>query len=412
MRARTPIGAAFVALLLLSLALPPAIAASPKYDISTLAGKAASLHGTAGLQVRFSAFLEEEAGEDEDAPPPGPTDPIDANIVLSSPLDGTSIASPNVLRQPGHRGRTPERDLDRGRPEPTQPGRGLGQRLRQPDVDLHDRAGRRAAPWVTATPGTYYSNDGGATWCCASSDPSHLGTLIPGVTRLTGGQYDAGGDPAVAFDSHGNVFYAGLGFNRTSAPNTVAVNKGTFDAGGALSWGAPVFINQTTAPSTLNDKEWIAVDSHASSPFRDNVYVTWTRFMFNAPQRRLHPVADLLRPLDRRRRDLQRPEVDLRQRPVRPGLAPGRRAGRHALRVLERRDPARVAEQHVRREVDGRRRHLQQAGRDLAADRHRRPEGHGLPGQQLPGRRRGAERRPVRDVDDGGPRRRRREVRR
>jgi len=130
--------------------------------------------------------------------------------------------------------------------------------------------------------GTYYSNDGGATWCCASSDPNHLGTLIPGVTRLTGGQYDAGGDPAVAFDSHGNVFYAGLGFNRTSAPNTVAVNKGTFSAGGALSWGPPVFINQTTAPSTLNDKEWIAVDSHASSAFRDNVYVTWTRFLFNA----------------------------------------------------------------------------------------------------------------------------------
>jgi hypothetical protein len=129
--------------------------------------------------------------------------------------------------------------------------------------------------------GTYYSNDGGSSWCCASSDPAHLGTLIPGVTRLAGGPYDAGGDPAVAFDSRGHVFYAGLGFNRTSAPNTVAVNKGTFSASGQLSWGAPVFINPTTAPSTLNDKEWIAVDSHATSAFRDNVYVTWTRFKFN-----------------------------------------------------------------------------------------------------------------------------------
>ena len=73
--------------------------------------------------------------------------------------------------------------------------------------------------------GTYYSNDGGHTWCCASTDPAHLGTLIPGVTRLTGGQYDAGGDPALAFDSHGHVYYAGLGFNRNSAPNTVAVNR-------------------------------------------------------------------------------------------------------------------------------------------------------------------------------------------
>jgi hypothetical protein len=48
-----------------------------------------------------------------------------------------------------------------------------------------------------------------------------------------------------------------------------------------LSWGAPTFINQTTAPSTLNDKEWIAADWHASSPYRDRVYVSWTRFLFN-----------------------------------------------------------------------------------------------------------------------------------
>src|SRR5437879_5039303 len=104
--------------------------------------------------------------------------------------------------------------------------------------------------------GTYYSNDGGATWCCVATDPSHLGTLIPGVERLTGGIYDAGGDPSLAFDSQGHVFFAGLGFDRTAAPNTVAVNKGTFDSEGALTWGPPTFINPTNSPSTLNDKEW------------------------------------------------------------------------------------------------------------------------------------------------------------
>src|SRR5207245_558955 len=130
--------------------------------------------------------------------------------------------------------------------------------------------------------GTYYSNDGGATWCCVATDPSHLGTLIPGVERLTGGIYDAGGDPSLAFDSQGHVFYAGLGFDRTAPPSTVAVNKGTFDASGNLTWSAPTFINQTTSPSTLNDKEWITVDHNSSSPFRDRVYVTWTRFIFNA----------------------------------------------------------------------------------------------------------------------------------
>jgi hypothetical protein len=31
----------------------------------------------------------------------------------------------------------------------------------------------------------------------------------------------------------------------------------------------------------LNDKEWIGADWHASSPFRDRVYVSWTRYLFN-----------------------------------------------------------------------------------------------------------------------------------
>jgi hypothetical protein len=166
--------------------------------------------------------------------------------------------------------------------DPNNPNRVVG--------SANDYVSRTWACTVSGTPcsalgeaasGTYFSNDGGSTWCCTSTDPQHLGTIIPGINKLTGGQYDAGGDPSVAFDSHGHVYYAGLGFDRTSAPNTVAVNKGTF-SGGNLSWSQPTFINQTTSPSTLNDKEWIAVDSHTGSPFRDRIYVTWTRFLFNA----------------------------------------------------------------------------------------------------------------------------------
>jgi hypothetical protein len=280
-RARTPLGAAMAAIVLVTLALPSAIAASPTYDINTLAGKVASLRGTAGLQVRFSAFLEEEADVSEDAPPPGPTAPITPNIVLSSPLDGTSIQAPNVLVNQDTAA-APQNETSIA-VDPNNANRVV--------ASANDYVSRTWACQIGGTPcsalgdgysGTYFSNDGGSTWCCTSSDPAHLGTLIPGVTRLTGGIYDAGGDPAVAFDSHGHVFYAGLGFDRTSAPNTVAVNKGTFGGSGALSWGAPVFINQTTSPSTLNDKEWIAVDSHASSANRDNIYVTWTRFLFSA----------------------------------------------------------------------------------------------------------------------------------
>ena len=256
-------------------------AASPQYDITTLAGKVASLNGAAGLQIRFSAFIEEEANMEE--PNLMPSAPITPRFVLSSPLDGNSVLFPDITVNQDTAG-APQNETAIA-VDPNNPNRVV--------AAANDYVTRTWACDVNGTPcsalgdgysGTYFSNDGGQTWSGVSSDPQHLGTLIPGVTRLAGGQYDAGGDPALAFDSRGNVYYAGLGFNRTSAPNTVAVNKGTFDNGGQLTWSMPTFINQTTAPSTLNDKEWIAADWHVSSPFRDRVYVSWTRFLFNPSQ--------------------------------------------------------------------------------------------------------------------------------
>jgi hypothetical protein len=253
-------------------------AAPAKYDITTLKGKVASLYGTAGLQVRFSSFIEEEAEEEDAAPVPGA--PITPAFVLSSPLDGNSIVPPDVTVNQDTAG-APQNETSIA-VDPNNPNRVV--------AGANDYVARTWSCTISGTPcsaladgysGTYFSNDGGSTWCCTSTDPSHLGTLIPGVTRLAGGQYDAGGDPAVAFDSQGHVFYAGLGFNRTSPPNTIEVSKGTF-SGGNLSWGAPTFINQTTSPTILNDKEWIAVDSHQGSPFQDRIYVTWTRFLFSA----------------------------------------------------------------------------------------------------------------------------------
>jgi hypothetical protein len=231
------------------------------------------------LQIRFSALIEQEAEEPDVIP--APSTPITPTYVLSSPLDGNTVLPPAV---------TVNRDTAAAPQnetaiavDPNNPNRIVG--------GANDYVTRTWSCFVGTTPcsalgdaysGTYFSNDGGGTWCCNSSDPSHIGTLIPGVEHLVGGPYDAGGDPSVAFDSQGQVFYAGLGFNRTSAPNTVAVNKGTFDGSGNLTWGPPTFINPTTTPTILNDKEWIAVDSHVSSSFRDRIYVTWTRYLFSA----------------------------------------------------------------------------------------------------------------------------------
>ena len=249
---------------------------APTYNLNTLAGKVASVNGTAGLGIRFSAFIEQEAQEQS---APFTLAAITPTFVLSSPLDGTSIVAPDVLvNQDTHAANQNETAIA---VDPNNPNRIVG--------GANDYVTRTWSCMISGTPcsflgdgysGTYFSNDGGGTWCCNSRNPSHIGTLIPGVEHLVGGPYDAGGDPSVAFDSHHHAFYAGLGFNRLSAPNTVTVSKGTFPAG-ALTWGAPTFINATTSPSTFNDKEWIAVDSHGVSPFQDRVYVTWTRFLFN-----------------------------------------------------------------------------------------------------------------------------------
>lgn len=250
------------------------------YNINTLAGKVASVNGTAGLQIRFSAFIQDEADVNDNYPG-GTSAPISPTNVLSSPLDGTSVAAPNVTANQDTAG-APQNETAIA-VDPNNPNRVVG--------SANDYVTRTWTCTKSGMPcsglgdgysGTYFSNDGGATWCCSSNlDGTSQGTLIPGVTHLSGGQYDAGGDPAVAFDSRGNVYYAGLGFNRASAPNTVTVNKGTFDGSGQLSWGAPTFINPTTSPAIFNDKEWIAADHYTTSRYRDRVYVSWTRFVFN-----------------------------------------------------------------------------------------------------------------------------------
>src|SRR5437870_5363795 len=167
-------------------AASPNTSASPTYDITTLAGKVASIRGTQGFYLRTSALLEQEADNlDVGASPPHSPNAITPTFVLSSPLDGTSVSSPAVV------------------------------------VNQDPNAASQNEPVIAVDPG----------------NPSRI---------------------------------------------AVAVNKGTFDSDGTLSWGAPTFINPTTSPSTLNDKEWIGVDSHVGSPFQDRVYVSWTRFLFNA----------------------------------------------------------------------------------------------------------------------------------
>ena len=275
-------------LLALSLAMvsigPRSTAASQTtYDTSTLAGKAASVQAaqSQGLQIGLTNFLLQEADTSDLATNPTPNTPIMPSFVLSSNLDGSAVQAPDMTV-----------NQDTAAASQNEPVIAVDPNNANRLVAAsNDYVTRTWSCTVGSTPcsalgdgysGTYYSNDGGKTWCCVATDPQHIGTLIPGVEHLVGGQYDAGGDSNLVFDSSGNVYFTGLGFDRVTPPNTVAVNKGTFDSSGNLHWGSPVFIGQTTSPSTLNDKPWTAIDTHASSPFQGRIYVSWTRFIFKA----------------------------------------------------------------------------------------------------------------------------------
>lgn len=269
-----------VGLALLAGATAPGVAAAQPaatYDTSTLAGKVASVRGTAGLRLRMSGFIEAEAGVETAGAVLGADG---ATLTAGAP---TSVQAPAVTVNQDSGG-APQNETSIA-VDPNNPSIVVG--------SANDYVTRTWSCSVGGTPcsalgdgysGTYLSTDGGATWAAKSTDPSHLGTLIPGVEHLTGGPYGGGGDPSVAFDSQGNVFYAGLGFDRTDPASGVEVSRGTI-SGGSLSWSQPAWVTQTNNDGVFNDKEWVAADHYTSSRFRDRVYVSYTRFVFS-PQGR------------------------------------------------------------------------------------------------------------------------------
>lgn len=130
--------------------------------------------------------------------------------------------------------------------------------------------GRKQHVHVIGTPSVTF--DGGNTW-------QEVGTPIT--------PYQFSGDPALAFDADGKLYFAniadheGQGGANFTGPSVVVASS----ANGGLDWSNPV-----TAASGLgnagsngqlifNDKEFIAADANATgSPYKNRVYVTWTRF--------------------------------------------------------------------------------------------------------------------------------------
>lgn len=174
------------------------------------------------------------------------------------------------------------------------------------DADLHGRGQAQNETWVSINPhnprqmivgyndyrrgdgtcGVTYSTDGGRHWADATMPNGFVrGTAYGNKPRQ---YFQASGDPGIGWDTRGNAYYACLMFKRgdTVSPdedrsNGIYVFRSTGTAGASWNFaGRPVVEHNDTAGAGnhLEDKQFIAVDHHKTSRFRDRIYVTWTRF--------------------------------------------------------------------------------------------------------------------------------------
>ena len=97
--------------------------------------------------------------------------------------------------------------------------------------------------------------------------------------------YDAGSDPAVAFDALGRGYFSCVTFDVASNASGLYVTQSPQGAHGSFFFnvtGRPFMVAEDNSPIVFHDKNFIAADRFPNSPNRGNVYVTWTVFRLSA----------------------------------------------------------------------------------------------------------------------------------
>jgi hypothetical protein len=104
------------------------------------------------------------------------------------------------------------------------------------------------------------STDGGTTWSVSRTIDS----------TLLGGGLLRNSDASVAVDTAGNFYITTIALNNSNGNGTLAIFKST-DGGQNFTTG------QILAQGSGEDKEMVASDLTPGSPFKNNLYISWSR---------------------------------------------------------------------------------------------------------------------------------------
>jgi hypothetical protein len=212
--------------------------------------RAFSLVGlVAGAVVLAAMSIQPAVGAGRSPGPPTSTE-MQVNQVFAGPFATNRTAEPSIAQNPTN---------------PLNLIVGSGDEIAQPpctDTTPSDCS----ITFGISVSGFYASFDGGTTFPCQ------------GLLQFPGSGQWAEGDPWVVFDSVGNAYYGTLALPNVDAGNSTADIFVAKSTDGGCTW--PTFQKVSGAsPAIYDDKPSLAADAHPSSPFRDYVYASWTKFV-------------------------------------------------------------------------------------------------------------------------------------
>jgi hypothetical protein len=117
----------------------------------------------------------------------------------------------------------------------------------------------------------YYSSDGGATWgfTCAPN-PIEFGLDCDAIGGILNGS-----DPTLAWNTNNEVFLNYMAICNNGIPRTAMLLARSVDGG--ITWNAQGIIKNSWPTGDFEDKELLAIDNNAGSPYFGRLYSCWGR---------------------------------------------------------------------------------------------------------------------------------------